>query len=275
MSSIDELVDLLARLVGTLTVEDLTDDPELSGLLGQLLQILNPKAKPLPAHMLEALAAIDNRMERFKAAADMVGAYDPEKLKTLSDSLRDAGLLKNEVPVGVMPESALEDLMKEHSILRRLMAIYKKAMEGHLNIEIIKETAKLVKLFVHEYHEVLEEKYIFPLMTPTMPELVKDLNEQHQIVRKLTDTIIDSTNPADVHEAAKEFIRIYAPHGAKEDTELFPAWRNSMSAEAYAGMGSLFSEMEEMVFGEGGEEKILEIVSDIESKLGISELQMK
>jgi hypothetical protein len=96
MSPVDELVDLLSRLVGTLHVDDLVDDPEMTGLLAQLLQILTPEPKPLPLHMLEALSAIDNRMERFKTAAQMVSATDPARLKILADSLRDAGLLKND-----------------------------------------------------------------------------------------------------------------------------------------------------------------------------------
>jgi hypothetical protein len=98
MSPVDELFDSLARLAGALNPEDLVDDPELAGLVAQLLQILTPKSIPLPLHLMEQLSAIDNRMERFKAAAEAVGAYDPVKLKQLSDSLRDAGLLKNETP---------------------------------------------------------------------------------------------------------------------------------------------------------------------------------
>jgi hypothetical protein len=35
-------------------------------------------------------------MDRFKAAAEMIQASDPGKLKQLADSLRESGLLKTE-----------------------------------------------------------------------------------------------------------------------------------------------------------------------------------
>lgn len=113
MTSQDELVDLLARLVGVLTDEDLADDPELSGLVAQLVEILNPKAAPLPMNMLEKLAGIENRMERFKLAAEMIGAHDPEKLKQLADSLRGAGLLKGENMAKDPIREGIQDAMLE------------------------------------------------------------------------------------------------------------------------------------------------------------------
>jgi hypothetical protein len=91
-----ELLDLLARVVGSVSAEDLVDDPELTAMLSQLIQILNPKTSPLPLHILEKLTLIDNRMERFKAAAEMLEATDPEKLRQLAESMKESGLLKSE-----------------------------------------------------------------------------------------------------------------------------------------------------------------------------------
>ena len=96
MSPQEELLDLLARLVGVLKPEDIADDPQITGMLGQLIQILVPKAPDLPLDILDKLSAIDNRIERFKTAADLIQASNPEKLKQLADSMRQAGLLKAE-----------------------------------------------------------------------------------------------------------------------------------------------------------------------------------
>lgn len=126
MTPQDELVDLLARLVGTLRTQDVVEDPEMSGLLSQLVQVLNPKAAPLPIDLLEKLAAIENAMDRFKLAAETINASDPEKLKQLADSLREAGLLKGEtvelIEQGVH-EAMLEVMSKSESQIEHESAI--------------------------------------------------------------------------------------------------------------------------------------------------------
>ena len=99
MSPEQELFDLLARFVGILDADLLADEPELSAILGQLLQILEPKPAMLPMHIIEKLSIIDNKIERFRAAAKELQAYDPGKLKQLADSLRESGLLKGETNV--------------------------------------------------------------------------------------------------------------------------------------------------------------------------------
>lgn len=96
MTPDQELLDLLARLVGVLDANLLADDAELTAMVGQLVQVLEPRVPLLPSHILLTLAAIDNKIDRFKTAVELVEARDPAKLKQLADSLKEAGLLKND-----------------------------------------------------------------------------------------------------------------------------------------------------------------------------------
>lgn len=94
MPLLDELVDLLNRVIGVLIENDL-QDPEMASLLSQTCAILEPIADPMPKAMVEHFRAIDNPVERFKQAALKLGSFQPEELKVLVDSMKTAGLLKS------------------------------------------------------------------------------------------------------------------------------------------------------------------------------------
>ena len=70
----------------------------------------------------------------------------------------------------------------------------------------------------------------------------------------------------------RQFIRMYEPHEAREDTVLFPALRDIVSENEYASPGEDFEKMEHQRFGEGGFEEIVDRVATIEKKLGIYDL---
>ncbi len=272
----DALVDLLSLLVGSIHENDLIDDPLLPGMISQLIQVLNPKATSLPVDIIDKLISIENQVDRFKAAAEMVKAYDPQKLKQLADSMRGAGLIKKE---GEPEETALEDLMTEHSTLRRMMAVYKKYLDrdktdNKIDIRIPKCIAQLIKISVHDFHEKMEEEHVFPMMKERMSELVKNLNEQHLMVREYTKNILESDNSDIVRDYIVKFLDVYTPHGLKEDTELFPAWRDSMSPEKWHEMNEKFHEAEKSYYGDIGESAVLKIVESIEKRLGVNELKV-
>jgi len=68
------------------------------------------------------------------------------------------------------------------------------------------------------------------------------------------------------------FLRMYRPHAAREDTVLFPALRTIMSEKEFEDLGEEFEEKEEKLFGEGGFDKIVAQVAELEKTLGIYEL---
>ncbi|MBV8758897.1 MAG: hemerythrin domain-containing protein [Deltaproteobacteria bacterium] len=165
--------------------------------------------------------------------------------------------------------TANEDLMREHSGLRRILFIYQAAAPKGDDASVL-ACAKLVRRFVEDYHEHTEETYIFPrLETGTLQPLVATLRLQHQAGRRLTDQLL--ANPKDT-KAIEEFIRMYQPHAAFEDTLVFPAWKKAVGKKAYAELGEQFEAEETKMLGKQGFEHVLAEIAQIEKNLGIADI---
>ena len=70
----------------------------------------------------------------------------------------------------------------------------------------------------------------------------------------------------------RQFIRMYNPHEAREDTVLFPAFRGIVSAHEFDSLGEDFERKEDEPFGDDGFEKMVDKVAQTEKKLGIYDL---
>ena len=70
----------------------------------------------------------------------------------------------------------------------------------------------------------------------------------------------------------EQFIRMYNPHEAREDTVLFPAFRKIVSKNEYDSLGEDFEKKEDQLFGEEGFEKMVDKVAGIEKAMGIYDL---
>lgn len=192
---------------------------------------------------------------------------------------------KDEEDVG-----ATEDLMREHGVLNRVLLVYEEGLrrlgaKEEVPPEVFRATATLVRKFVEDYHEKLEENFIFPAFEKkqTLTDLVKVLKRQHDAGRKLTDVILreaadDRFKREDGRKAlaaaCEAFIRMYRPHEAREDTVLFPALRKVLSAKDIKDLGEQFEKEEDKLFGEGGFEKVVEQVAGCEKQLGIFDLDL-
>src|SRR5882757_8267648 len=73
-------------------------------------------------------------------------------------------------------------------------------------------------------------------------------------------------------DSMRQFIRMYRPHEAREDTVLFPAFRGIVSAHEYDALGDDFEKKEDELFGDEGFFKVVDQVAELEKKLGIYEL---
>src|SRR5262249_51464604 len=149
--------------------------------------------------------------------------------------------------------------------------------------DVFHTPATLVHKFVEDYHEKLEEKFIFPEFEKArkLADLVKVLKEQHEAGRKVTEVILRHTakdqfrkeDPRkEVVRSCEAFIRMYRPHEAREDTVLFPALHRIVPAKRLKELGEQFEKEEDRLFGEEGFEKTVEQVAVIEKQLGIYEL---
>jgi hemerythrin-like domain-containing protein len=183
---------------------------------------------------------------------------------------------------------AAEDLMREHGVLNRILLIYEEGLRRmrareEVTPNVFHTPATLVRKFVEDYHEKLEEKFIFPEFEKArkLIDLVKVLRQQHQAGRKVTDVILrnavaDRFRKEDARKeivrSCEAFIRMYRPHEAREDTVLFPALHKIVPAKRLKDLGEQFEKEEDRLFGEEGFEKTVDQVAVIEKQLAIYDL---
>lgn len=176
-----------------------------------------------------------------------------------------------------------EDLMREHGVLDRLLLIYEAQLDrlgAGIPAKAFGSTATLIRRFIEDYHEKQEEQSVFPVMEQTGPNgaaLVQTLRAQHDAGRVVTARIQQLASgpgdaPSSIAEPVRAFIRMYRPHAAREETVLFPAFREVMSPENLAMLGEQFEAAEERMFGKDGFQKIVDEVASIEKELGIYDL---
>jgi hemerythrin-like domain-containing protein len=181
--------------------------------------------------------------------------------------------------------SAPEDLMREHGVLNRILLIYEEGLrrlraKEDVLPDVFHKPATLVRKFVEDYHEKLEENFIFPAFEKQnkLVDLVKVLKEQHEAGRRVTDVILrnavgEQFGKEDARKelvvACRAFIRMYRPHEAREDTVLFPALHKVMTAKQMKELGEQFEKEEDRLFGDEGFEKTVDQVAAIEKQLGI------
>src|SRR5437879_8351295 len=135
-----------------------------------------------------------------------------------------------------------EDLMREHGVLKRILLVYGEAIrridsKEDLPPEPLADSAKIIREFVEDYHEKLEEDFLFPRFKKAnkLVDLVDVLLQQHQAGRQVTDVILQNATLKDddqrhrVVQAIRQFNRMYAPHAARADAELFPAFNGIVS----------------------------------------------
>lgn len=217
-------------------------------------------------------------------------------------SIASAGLLAPAVTFAYPGESEkksaedispAEDLMREHGVLNRILLIY----DDHLRMLAAKQTfdgsilvnaADIIRHFVEEYHEKLEEEFLFPRFRKAgkLVSLVDTLLAQHKAGRLLTAQIRElaalptfkyvsdkgASDAEKLADALRAFLRMYRPHEAREDTVLFPAFRSIVSPHEYDALGDDFEKKEDELFGDEGFFKVVDQVAELEKKLGIYDL---
>jgi hemerythrin-like domain-containing protein len=179
-----------------------------------------------------------------------------------------------------------EDLMREHGVLKRVLLVYREVIRRvdareSVPPDAVREGAGVIRRFIEDYHERLEEDYLFPRFEKVhkLTDLTSVLRAQHQAGRRLTDqithaagTLQDPSSVKALVRSLEQFIRMYEPHEAREDTVLFPAIRSIVSQHEFDALGEEFEKKEHQLFGKEGFEKIVEQVAGVERRLGIYDL---
>ncbi len=185
---------------------------------------------------------------------------------------------------------AVEDLMREHGVLRRALLVYVetvpklRANPGGIDAGALGQTAKLFRSFGEDYHEKkLEEAHIFPALRKAggpAAGYVDVLIAQHNRGREITDYILAVTGRGTVGSGDAEplarvfetFVLMYQNHTAREDTIVFPAWKDALSEKQLREMGDKFEDIERQQFGKDGFEDAVKQIGRIEQALGFADL---
>ncbi|MGH9884122.1 MAG: hemerythrin domain-containing protein [bacterium] len=198
---------------------------------------------------------------------------------------------KNPAARGGKPEgddevTPVEDLMREHGVLRRVMYLYDEAalrLDGkrELPLDALGACAGIVRRVIEDYHEKLEEDFLFPRYEKAgkLADLTAILRRQHQAGRALTAQItamakapLADADRAQLAAALRSFNHMYRPHAAREDTVLFPALRALVGEHEYDEMGEQFEAKETQMLGDHGFEHAVDDVARLEQAFGVDDL---
>lgn len=182
--------------------------------------------------------------------------------------------------------STNEDLMREHGILKRVLLAYDEIIrriraKQDFPPQAVTEGATIIRKFIEEYHERLEEDYLFPRFRKAgkLVSLVDTLLRQHEAGRRVTDRVLATASSLkkedDRSRLASDleaFNQMYAPHEAREDTVLFPELHKIVSPHEYYAMGEQFESIERKTFGGDGFDIYVDKVTALEKQLGIYDL---
>jgi hemerythrin-like domain-containing protein len=188
--------------------------------------------------------------------------------------------------------TAAEDLMREHGILRRALLVYQESATrlrqdpASVPPDVLEKASNLFRVFGEDYHEKkLEEVFIFPVVKKspgTAAAYVDVLLAQHVRGREITDYLLSVTQadriPSNSVEplarALESFVRMYAHHAAIEDTVVFPLWKVATGETELDALAAKFEEIEAEQFGGDGFDTALKRMEEIETSLGLSNLEM-
>jgi hemerythrin-like domain-containing protein len=187
-----------------------------------------------------------------------------------------------------VPVTPPEDLMREHGVLKRILLIYREGIRRLQAYEqdssqALNASAGIIRSFIEDYHEHLEEQYVFPKLEQAgrLTDITTVLRTQHQRGRELTDRMLSATagavvldqpsREALVHDMSA-FIRMYEPHEAREDTVVFPTLRDVLPPNEFRELAETFEDEEHRRFGPAGFQGVVARVADIEKSLDIYDL---
>lgn len=175
-----------------------------------------------------------------------------------------------------------EEIMREHGVLERIMLIYEQIMERLIDDDfqhkILGRAARLVDEFIHDYHEEMEERRVFPVFVKDGKhiELVKRLRAQHDTAQAITQELLGMSKLIELENTSTAnrlidlidgFTGIYRPHSAWEATVLMPELQEMIGDEAYMAMGDEFQAEAQDLFGEDAFHQILGRVEQMEQEL--------
>jgi hemerythrin-like domain-containing protein len=181
-----------------------------------------------------------------------------------------------------------DDLMREHGVLKRVLLCYREMIAtaqsgGQLSAAHVQDAALIIHDFIEGFHEGLEEGYVFPRLVQAgqLKSTVETLLVQHARGRLITQFLLTHATPGQLASpgmktrlaaAMQAFDRMYEPHEAREDTVVFPAFRELLTGTELADLGQHFADLERQQFHADEFTAMVNRVAGIEQALGIYDL---
>ena len=188
-----------------------------------------------------------------------------------------------------LPLSPPEDLMREHGLLNRVLLVYREAIRrikrgDAVPLEELGTAASIVRTLIHDHHEHVEERYLFSALRRAGRHVrtIDVLLAQHAAGRALTAELlpldriparrVDARARDRIRRTLSTFIRMYQPHEAREDTEIFPAFREITPPREFRELSERLQEQEARRLGPDGFARLVARITDVERSLGIHDL---
>jgi hemerythrin-like domain-containing protein len=176
--------------------------------------------------------------------------------------------------------SPTEELCIEHAMLDRIMLAMNHTMKmsggKKSDFKTIVQACDMIKQVVDEHHMKLEETEVYPKFEgdPVLGPMIEDFEEQHDEARKMVGRmreLADSDKPdtSELKRVFTDFHDMMMAHGAREETVLFPAMEGTWSDKDLDALKEAQEEDEKKLLGEDADEKIYEMLGDLEAAAGI------
>jgi hemerythrin-like domain-containing protein len=195
-----------------------------------------------------------------------------------------SGAVSPAAPSGIPPD---DDLMREHGVLKRVLLCYREMVTQiqagqPVTGADLNDAALIIHDYIEGFHEPLEEGFVFPRLRQAgvLNSTVTTLLVQHARGRVLTQFLLTHAvagmgkagTRTQLAAAMQAFVRMYEPHEAREDTVVFPAFRQVVPVGEFADLGQQFAELERQQFGVNEFAAMVARVASIEQNLGIYDL---
>jgi hemerythrin-like domain-containing protein len=180
-----------------------------------------------------------------------------------------------------------ENLMREHGVLARILLIYEAGLRKFgagedFDSSPIANAGRIVREYIEDYHERLEEEVVFPRFKRAgrLLALVNVLSDQHRAGRRLTDIVLQTalTGRKDAEDrrrlvhAMQSFIAMYRPHTAREDTVLLPMLKDLFTPGEYEDLAAKVEKSGRRYFVGSRFDGVVQQVASFEIAMGINDL---
>jgi hemerythrin-like domain-containing protein len=182
----------------------------------------------------------------------------------------------------------VENLMKEHGVLMRILGIYDKVVDDvasgkELNVSAINRTAEISRGYIGKHHDACEERYVFPKFREAdyIVDIVTELHNQHVAAVMITDRMLAlSSIDGDLDDSCQRTLinlctaisRMYRPHMSWEQSIVFPVFYDIVTPDYIKKIQKEMEAEERKMLGDTGFRGLVGRLSEIEKQAGTYDL---